>query len=173
VALGVLAIVIWVIGCGGGADYSSPRATFNTMWEAAKAGNKDAMMACYSDETRKELEEFEEQAKKSGAKQKKSPTEGMIAKAKRAEPQFGKQKINGDKATLEVTVEGKTNPFRFVRERGAWKIDMMAELRMMKGLIKGMGEGMGEMMKGMTEGLKKAMEEGMKKAFEGLKKKKQ
>ncbi len=41
---------------------------------------------------------------------------------------IGEQKISGDRATLVVTINGKARPTKFVRENGAWKIDLSEEL---------------------------------------------
>jgi hypothetical protein len=139
VALAALGVVACVVGCGGGGgDYSSPKATFNTMWEAAKAGNKDAMMACFSTACRKKMDEFEKlfaDFPKEMKEGKEDVAGEMMAKAKKAKAEVGAEKIDGDKATLEVTTNGRKGAFQFVKENGAWKIQLPitdAQLGMIK-----------------------------------------
>lgn len=136
--LSILALAAAVVGCGGGSDYSSPEATFETMWRAAKAGNADAMMACYSKDTREkfaelkklaaEMAELSPEAGKDGDLDK-----GVVAAARNAPaPEYGEEKIDGDKATLEIVLEidvkgkktKKKETVDFVKEDGGWKIKL-------------------------------------------------
>jgi hypothetical protein len=156
---GVL-VVASLVGCGGGGGHATPKAAFEAMVAAAKAGNKDAMMACFDKETREAIAELDTMAGSEAAK-----TEGLKGKAsdefasmfKTTKVEYGEAKIDGDKATMDVTVGGKKEPTAFVKESGGWKIsipEMKAAAALMKGM-KGMGEAM---MKGMGEAMEKAVE---------------
>jgi hypothetical protein len=166
--LAVMAVGLCVVGCGGGGKYASPKTTMETMHAAAKAGDKPAVMACFCEDSRKKLEEMEallaefakqnpELAEKANAQ---DMSKKMMAQAKDAKVEYGEEKIDGDTATLETTVDGRKDTAQFVKEKGAWKIklpitdqqvqQMKAALEMMKKMPKGMMEGlmrMGEQMK--------------------------
>jgi len=128
-ALILFALAVCLVGCGGG-DYSSPEATFNTMWEAAKAGDMDAMMACFREDTRNKLRELQkmrdEFAKEMPemAKKVRGPalTARMMQDARKSKTEIGAQKISGNKATLEVIMDGKEVTLEFVKEKGGWKL---------------------------------------------------
>ena len=160
-------------GCGGGSDYGSPKATFETMVAAAKAGDKDAMMACFDKETKGCFEELEKLAAEAKGSTAKTPGPDMPGKYKDAKVDYGKEEIKGDTATLEVTTDGKKQTFKFKKEDGNWKIsipemkmavEMMKNMpKMMEGMMKGMGDAMKEGMKpGDADAMKKQMEEAMK-----------
>jgi hypothetical protein len=150
----VVALAGVFTGCGG-SKYGSPKATFETMVAAAKAGDKDAMMACFDKETKGCFEELEKLAGK--AKGPKAQGADVTGKYKDAEIEYGKEEIKGDTATLEVTTDGAKQTVKFKKEDGNWKIsfpEMKAAVEMMKNMPK--------MMEGMMEGMGKAMKEGMK-----------
>ena len=112
-------------GGAGGRKYASPKATFNTMWEAAKAGNKDGMMACFSDACRKKMVELEKlmaDLPKEITQGKGGVTDQLVSKAKTAKIEIGAQRLDGDEATLEVSTDGDKEPLHFIKERGAWKL---------------------------------------------------
>jgi hypothetical protein len=143
VVLSVLAIAACLAGCGGGKDYSSPKATMQTYFAAAKKGDVDAAMACFCEKVQKDWKEMkakmEEQKKKLAEKakddpnakkmleqmEKNDPSQEMTKEAKDLKPEYGEQKIDGDKATLKVTAKGETQTINFVKEKGAWKIAEM------------------------------------------------
>ena len=154
------ALAICVVGCGD-AKYASPKATMESMLAAGKAGDKDAMFACFSEGTRAKFDEMEklfadlkaerpelaEKAKMGDVSQK------MMEKAKDATMEYGEEKIDGDKATLEVTTDGDKETLQFVREGGGWKIDLPISDAQMGQMKKGI-EMMKKMPKGMMKGLK-------------------
>lgn len=171
-AMAVVAMmVVAMVGCGGG-KYATPTTTMQTMHAAAKAGDKEAMKACFSADTLKKINEIE---KMSADFAKENPefadkmSQGdisakMVAEAKDAKMEYGEEKIDGDKATLAITADGKKDTVEFVKEGGAWKLHLPitdAQVEMMK---KGM-EMMKNMPKGMMEGLKD-MGDKMKKDLE-------
>lgn len=161
VLVGVVAACA-IVGCDGGAgNYSSPTATFTSMWDAAKAGNKNAMMACFSDECRTKIAEMDKLIAglpKEAKESQKDITEEMMSKAKTAKVEFGGEKIDGDKGTLETTIDGKKETVQFIKQGGNWKVhipelaainieQMKAMFELMKNMSKGMMKGMGEGMK--------------------------
>jgi hypothetical protein len=139
-------------------DYSSPKATFQTLVEGAKAGNRDRVLSCFDEASRKAITELEKVLAEATAEVpelKKQFGEGdMIAKMseelKKKEPKIGEEKIDGDKATLKVTVDEKEESLPFVREKEAWKFRLPGEMptaekmremvNMMKAMIKQMKE---------------------------------
>jgi hypothetical protein len=161
VSILISVVAICLGGCGGSGDYSSPKATMETMINAAKAGDQDAMFACYTDETRADFEELQKLASEMGG--------GMqdidIAKQlKTATPVLGEEKIDGNKATLAITVDGKQEILNFVKVGGDWKItvpDFKEGIQAMKGV--------GEMMKNLPENMKEEMGKAMEEAMKGEK----
>lgn len=158
-------IAACMLGCdGGGGSYSSPKATFTTMWDAAKAGNKNAMMACFSDECRRKIAEVEKLIAELPKEMKESQediTQEMMTKAKTSKVEFGAEKIEGDKATLEATIDGKKETLQFIKEAGNWKIHIpevaSIDIEQMKKAM--------EMMKNLSKGMLKGLEKGIKDAF--------
>ena len=139
-ALLVLTVVACLAGCGGGTsklDLSSPKAAFKSMWAAAKAGDRDGFLGCFSKETSARLAELEKKLAEldrldpSGAST--TMTDDLLEGAGEAsEPQFGAEKIETDQATLEVITEvkvgdgteKKTETVAFVKEEGNWKVKL-------------------------------------------------
>jgi hypothetical protein len=142
-------VVACLVGCGGGADYATPKDTFTTMWNAAKAGKEDAMVACFIKEFRDKWPELRtlthEMIKIMGADAEEMDMMKMFQdQAKKTPaPVYGAEKIDGSKATLEVTLEvthvktkvdadGKetkseekkkeTETIDFVKESDGWKM---------------------------------------------------
>lgn len=170
-ALAMAAVAMMVVamaGCGGG-KYATPTATMKTMHAAAKAGEKEAVKACFSADSLKKLNEIEkmmadlakENPELAGMMGQGDGTEKMIQSAKDAKFEYGEEKIDGDKATLEVTVDGKKRTDQFVKEDGAWKL----HLPIPDGQIEMMKEGM-EMRKNMPKGMMKGLGDAMKKGLE-------
>ena len=129
ILLGSMLVVTFMTACGGGGGkYSSPTNTMKTLQAASEAGDADGVTACFD-------KKFQEQMK--GAKKN---TNGPAETFKEAV--FGKEVITGDKATLEVTVDGKTQTLPFINEDGEWKIDFSS---FMQAMIKGMTDAMKNM----------------------------
>jgi len=160
VVLVVLGLSACWFGCGGG-DYSSPKATMQTMHAAGKAGNRDGVLNCFDDASRKAITELEkvmkEVAKDVPDMAKEFGGGDMVGKMseemKKQELKIGEEKIDGDKATLKVTmVEDKkenTDIIPFVRERGAWKMKLPGEIPSPEKIRE-----MAKMMKAMMQGAK-------------------
>jgi len=132
-----------------GPDYSSPKATFYTMWDAEKAGNRHALLACLSDVCRKKIAELEKLMSDPmlGGKPEEMTSEDM-RRARDAEAAVGAEKIDGDKATLEVTIRGDRETLNFIKEGGAWKLH-----------VKGIAEIDVEQTKKMVEQMRKMVED--------------
>ena len=130
--------------------YASPRQTMETMVAAAKADDMDAMYACFDKETEGYLKELEALSKE---KNQKKPSEQF----KDGKVEYGEEKINGDKATMEVKLNGNTEEIKFVKEGVNWKISI-PELKLAVEMMKGMED----MMKNMAENMSKGMQDAMK-----------
>jgi len=153
--MGVVAACLMSCGkSGGSGNYTSPKATYETMWAAAKAGNKDAMMACFSDVCRSKIAELEKLMADMPAEMKEGEGDiaaKMMSEAKTAKCEIGAEKIDGDKGTLEVTTNDKKETITFIKEGGAWKMHikelaemdieqakkMIELMKAMKGMMKG------------------------------------
>ncbi len=97
--------LLCVAGCGGG-KYSSPTTTFDTMVAAAKAGNQEEVKACFTKATRAAV-----------------GVADLSERAKTGKIVVGAEKIEGEKATLEVTIDDSKVTIAFVKEDGEWRID--------------------------------------------------
>jgi hypothetical protein len=126
-ALVLTALVITALGltaaCNRGAG-STPTATFKAFYEATKNKDAEAMKKTLSKGTLEMLEGFAKAQNKTLDESLKSglsnPTESSPDKM----PETRNEKIDGEKATLEVKNE-KSNTWEtlpFVKEDGAWKI---------------------------------------------------
>ena len=99
----VAVVAALMVGCGGG-KYASPKATMETLRAAAKAGDKEAVRACFCEDTRKKIAEMEqiaadfakENPELAGQVDQDKVTRQMMEKAKDAEVEYGEQKIDGD-----------------------------------------------------------------------------
>lgn len=119
-AVALIALFFILPGCGK-AD-TSPTATAKVYYEAAKNKDVAAMKSLMS---KKLLEQLDKAVKA----QNKS-LDDMLRENAEAEPppptlETRNEKIDGDKASLEVNQDGKGRwqPINFVKEDGAWKID--------------------------------------------------
>ena len=122
----VAAMAVGLAGCGG----KSPKATYKKMWKAAEAGDREACLACFTRACQAKMLELEKTAAEL-AEDKAGDVkviDRIMAEAKNTICEIGEQKISGDTATLLVTINGKPQPARLVREDGAWKIDNSADL---------------------------------------------
>lgn len=160
----MLALGVCILGCSGGGDFSSPKSTFETMVKAAKADDKEAMMACFTEETRADMEELERLSKEMEGKGPSQQPE-ITDQFKGEEPVYGKENITGDQATLEVTMQGKKESIKFIKEGGEWRVSM-PEIKMALQMMKNMPDMMKNMMKGMTEGMEEGMDESMIESLE-------
>jgi hypothetical protein len=108
------------------AEYSSPTAAFRAFYDAAKSGNTDGIKRSMSAKTLDMMQ-------KGAAKENKSLDDAfkeMVKDAPSAIPATRNEKINGEKATLEVKDDkmDKWDTVPFVRENGDWKIAILDEM---------------------------------------------
>ncbi len=101
-------------------DYSTPTAAFKTFYEAAKKNDIEGMKRSMTKKTMAVME-------KAAAEEKKSVDEAfkeMNKDAPSSVPEIRNEKIDGDKATVEIKddkmKDWSTVPF--VKENGQWKI---------------------------------------------------
>ena len=91
------------------AEYASPKVTFETLWAAAKAGDENAMMACFCEEAQAKFAEI-------------GKLYDELAELAEIEP--GQADIQGKRATLDVFTDSKLRRATFVREEDGWKLDL-------------------------------------------------
>ena len=123
-------MVLAVVGCG---KARSPKAAFEKFAAAAKSGNEDKMIACMDKETGSAMKELLSLLKQMGGDKKKNPMDAF-----KGTFTCGEQKIDGDKATLAVTKDAKTQTVNFIKEDGAWKIsipELKEGVEMLKGIM--------------------------------------
>ena len=118
--LALLAPAAVLLGCGSGGNGSgskTPQQVMQAFWDAGQKQDATTSWNLLSAETQKVLKSksvWDEAIKAT------KDTSGKLT--------IGKATINGDKATLKVTVTsgGKSTPsdMPFVKENGEWKIDM-------------------------------------------------
>lgn len=105
--------------------YATPTATFKTFYEAAKSNNVEGVKKAMSKKTMNAIT-------KAAAKDNKSVDEALKDVAKDAPtspPETRNEKIDGDKATLEIKDDKKDkwDTVPFVKEDGMWKIALLDE----------------------------------------------
>ena len=107
---------------------SSPTNTFMAFYEASKKKDVPAVMRTLSKDS---VDFLTAEAKKENKTLEAALTESLkTADVPAKSPETRNEKIDGDKATLEVKddkVEGKWDSFNFVRENGEWKIKLGVE----------------------------------------------
>lgn len=148
----ITAIVAMIAGCGAA---PGPRATVEKAFNALKAGDGKALIECISAEQVAEInasvDELKANPEESAAMMgfigitvtaeeiSSMDAAGFISLLFKSEAfgaefanmtvTFGAEKIDGDTATVEVTVDGDTEEINLVRENGRWVIsegfDMM------------------------------------------------
>jgi hypothetical protein len=116
----IIAVLIVAAACGGSSEPASPLKTFQTYTVALKKKDTTTMKLLLSSETIKMLEQ---EAKSQGVplddvvKRETLFTESMKT------VEFRNEKIEGEKATIEVKNGQKWETIPFVRESNEWKID--------------------------------------------------
>ena len=129
----VAAVAACLFVSGGGlfaaeAAPGSPTAAFQAMWDAAKAGKREELLACFEAGTRKKLEELDKLltsvAKELPEMGARGLVQEMTARAKETLLTLGQEKIEGDQATLEIAADGEKDTVYLVKEEGAWKIQI-------------------------------------------------
>jgi len=117
--LALIASVAVLVGCGSGSGSSSqtPQQVMAAFWAAAKSQDTNASWNMLSADSQKALAD-------------KTAWAAAIKSAAGSTAKVGKATINGDTATVEVTVSGtsgqdQTTSMRLVKENGVWKVDMV------------------------------------------------
>ena len=125
-------------------DYSSPRATFLTFWEATKANSIERVIACFGEplravftEIQRGLHELAEEDPEWKKVELYSPE--MAEKARQAKVEFGEEKITGDTASLEIISEGRNDKLEFVRENATWRMKYRGKLPTPEAIRKSVG----------------------------------
>lgn len=108
-------------GCGGDKKPASPKETFMTYIKAIKAKDTTTMKLLLSNET---IKMHEREAKANGTTVDEIVKRQTLFNEDQREVRFRDEKIEGEKATLEVETPGRRwQKIPFVFEDGAWKID--------------------------------------------------
>jgi hypothetical protein len=109
------------LGCSSESEPSTPRKTFEAYIRALKQKNTAAMKALLTDET---IKMHEQEAKSMGTTVDEIVKREMIVAEGQKVVEFRNEKIDGDRATLEVKNSfGDWETVYFLLERGRWKID--------------------------------------------------
>jgi hypothetical protein len=110
---------IWAEG-----EYASPTATFRTLRRMAEAGHKARVLACFDERLQGTIRAIDKAARTDALRRPSAEAfvGTLIRKVKGATCELGRETIEGDKATLEVKLDGTTESIGLVREGGAWKI---------------------------------------------------
>jgi hypothetical protein len=107
---------------------STPTKTFMAFYEASKSKNVPAVMSTLSKDS---VDFLTAEAKKENKTLEAALTESLkTADVPAATPETRNEKIDGDKATLEVKddkVADKWDTFNFVKENGEWKLKLGIE----------------------------------------------
>jgi len=136
--IGVLGVAALLAGCGGKsgsgdekakADYSSPKAAFETACKAAKDGDLDAFLACLTEQSQTRLKKVSELGKDLG---KVAPSDGVKLSAEdmmkaiaKDEATLGETVIEGDKAKAGITRkngDSTDDAVTFVKVDDEWKL---------------------------------------------------
>jgi len=138
--------LFFLLSCG--SDFSSPTNTVETFLNAAKDKDEETYLSCLE---KRDREWIDEMSKKSGKKDEES--DFLTDEDSPTDYEIGEEKIDGDKATVEVTTESKGKKEKatisLVKEDGDWKIDMIPEeLKSFGDMMEGMGKELEGMMKG-------------------------
>ncbi len=92
------------------------QARYQTMVDSAGGDDWEAVKDCFTAETRADNERLEELSKEVGG-----TTWGENLKLN-LDPTYGEEKIDGDKGTLEMSLNGESQTVHFIKEDGAWKV---------------------------------------------------
>jgi hypothetical protein len=127
-------ILSLLISSGCSNHFSSPTSTYNYYREMVKAGDKEKWLACYSLKTRELLAELEKKSapfKESQKNQKAgSDFDKLPQDTQATPPKIVREEVNGERGTLVLKSETdqEERNLTFIREDGAWKMDMSKEL---------------------------------------------
>lgn len=132
--LSVIAIAIFLFSCNNSST-STPSGTVTGFFEAAKKADENAFKSYLSKDDLAFLIAAEGMAKQKGIDEdkKQSIKDEFVAKAKDASFKVLSEKIEGDKATVEVEVKDgeKTNKetMNLIKEDGKWKLSLFGGMK--------------------------------------------
>jgi hypothetical protein len=117
----VLATFLFLVSCAGESKPSTPLDTFKAYTRAIKKKDLTTMKLLLSESSRKMREQ---EARARGVTLDDVMKTQTLFNENQTSVEFRNEKIEGDKATLEVKdAYGQWKPVPFVREEGIWKID--------------------------------------------------
>jgi len=113
----VAAIALFGLAGCGGSDHPTPEGTVRALYAAARAGDREAFVACFSERTQTLV--------LAGAKAREGHIEELMAslreKTERVRLKFRTTQLGADKAVVEMSSIGVH--LVLVKEGGSWKID--------------------------------------------------
>lgn len=127
----LLTVSIILFSCNN-SDTSSPTNAINAFLGAMKKGDQTAFKSMLTKKDVEVMEAAEKMAKSMGLSDEttKQMKDEYILKAKSATYTIKSEKIEGDKATVDVEIKDAdktdTQQFNLVKENGAWKISLFA-----------------------------------------------
>jgi len=117
----IFALVLTAFGCTGEQKPATPVGTFMTYTKAFKKKDITTMKLLLSNAT---IKMHEQEAKAQGVTLDDIVKRETMFSERQTSVEYKNEKIDGDKATLEVkTAAGTWETLPFVREDGVWKID--------------------------------------------------
>jgi hypothetical protein len=108
-------------------NYSSPKTAWLTLWAAARAGDRETVLACFSKDSEARLRAMDKLLAERAAERPKgmaSIVDQILEKAKSLRVDPGEARIAGERATLRARLGDHPEDIPLVREGGAWKIDL-------------------------------------------------
>lgn len=129
----LLTVSIILFSCTN-SDTSSPTNAINTFLGAMKKGDQTAFKSMLTKKDVEVMEVAEKIAKSMGISDEttKQLKDEYILKAKSATYTIKSEKIEGDKATVDVEIKDAdktdTQQFNLVKENGAWKISLFSDM---------------------------------------------
>ena len=129
----LLTVSIILFSCNN-SDTSSPTNAINAFLGAMKKGDQTAFKSMLTKKDVEVMEVAEKMAKSMGLSDEttKQLKDEYILKAKSATYTIKSEKIEGDKATVDVEIKDAdktdTQQFNLVKENGAWKISLFADM---------------------------------------------
>lgn len=150
--------------CGGGKVENTPEAVTKAFLEKVTKGNFSGAKKYATEESQDALDAMKSAMDMAGSMGK--------DKKKDSKVEVGKATINGDEATVDATIDGKSKPVKLKKEKGDWKVsfskadaskdgmnDGMNKSRDAIENIENMGDTLKESMKKMSDTLEKAMKD--------------
>ena len=117
----LLASAAVLVGCGSGSSAQTPEQVMQAFWAAAKTQDTNGSWNMLSTDSQKKLKD-------------KTAWAAAIKSSASSTAKIGKVTINGNTATVEVTVsgtsgQGQTTIMPLIKENGVWKVDMVKGLK--------------------------------------------